>query len=121
MCEVHLQYGNSTTKWRFYTFFDLIPLYTYLIIHIQIPENKNLYLNSPLTKKLSFRWSRDLNIIFRYSRDQNDTFRYFRDQSPKNLEIPGTKIIYLDNLIDKITYLSIWLEYGFLIYDINSN
>ena len=27
ICEVHLQYGNSTTKWRFYTFFDLIPLY----------------------------------------------------------------------------------------------
>ena len=21
MCEVHLQYGNSTTKWPFYTFF----------------------------------------------------------------------------------------------------
>ena len=30
MCEVHLQYGNSTTKWPFYTFFDLIPLNTYL-------------------------------------------------------------------------------------------
>ena len=30
-CEVHLQYGNSTTKWRFCTFFDLIPLYTYII------------------------------------------------------------------------------------------
>ena len=30
MCEVHLQYGNSTTKWRFYTFFDLISLYAYL-------------------------------------------------------------------------------------------
>jgi len=28
MCEVHMQYRNSTTKWRFYTFFDLIPLYT---------------------------------------------------------------------------------------------
>ena len=21
MCEVHLQYGNSTTKWPFYSFF----------------------------------------------------------------------------------------------------
>ena len=30
MCEVHLQYGNSTTKWRFYSFFDLISLYAYL-------------------------------------------------------------------------------------------
>ena len=30
MCEVHLQYGNSTTKWRFYTFFESIPLYTNL-------------------------------------------------------------------------------------------
>ena len=30
MCEVHLQYGNSTTRWRFYTFFELIPLYTNL-------------------------------------------------------------------------------------------
>ena len=27
-CEVHLQYGNSTTKWLFYTFFELIPFYT---------------------------------------------------------------------------------------------
>ena len=25
MCKVHMQYGNSTTKWRFY---KLIPLYT---------------------------------------------------------------------------------------------
>ena len=23
ICEVHLQYGNSTTKWPFYTFFLL--------------------------------------------------------------------------------------------------
>ena len=22
ICEVHLQYGNSTTKWPFYTFFS---------------------------------------------------------------------------------------------------
>ena len=52
MCEVHLQLGNSTTKWRFYTFFDLIPLYTYQIIDIQIPENKNLYLDGPGIKIL---------------------------------------------------------------------
>ena len=31
MCEVHLQYENSTTKLPFYTFFfGLISLYTYL-------------------------------------------------------------------------------------------
>ena len=30
MCEVHLQYGNRTTKRRFYTFFESIPLYTLL-------------------------------------------------------------------------------------------
>ena len=30
MCEVHLHYRNSTTIWRFYTFFDLTPLYTNL-------------------------------------------------------------------------------------------
>ena len=30
MCEVHLQYGNNTSKWWFYTF-ELIPLYTNLI------------------------------------------------------------------------------------------
>ena len=30
MCEIHLQYGNSTKKWRFNTFFYLIPLYSYL-------------------------------------------------------------------------------------------
>ena len=29
ICEVHLQYGNSTTKWPFYTFFLLIPLYIF--------------------------------------------------------------------------------------------
>ena len=23
ICEVHLQYGNSTTKWPFYTFFPV--------------------------------------------------------------------------------------------------
>ena len=28
ICEVHLQYGNKTTKWSFNTFFELIPLYT---------------------------------------------------------------------------------------------
>ena len=27
MCEVHLQYGNNTTKWRSYTFLQLILLY----------------------------------------------------------------------------------------------
>ena len=27
VCEVHLHYGNSTTKWWFY---DLIPLYTFV-------------------------------------------------------------------------------------------
>ena len=27
MCEVHMQYGNSSTKLRSYTSFDLIPLY----------------------------------------------------------------------------------------------
>ena len=30
MCEVHMQYENSTTKWRFYIFFDLFVIYTNL-------------------------------------------------------------------------------------------
>ena len=32
ICEVHLQYGNSTTKWPFYTFFSkfLSSLYSIL-------------------------------------------------------------------------------------------
>ena len=30
MCKEHQIYRNSTTNWRFYTFFELIPLYTNL-------------------------------------------------------------------------------------------
>ena len=41
MCEVHLQHGNSTTKWRFYTFFYLIILlYIYLFSLVIRKEGK---------------------------------------------------------------------------------
>jgi len=53
ICEVHLQYGNSTTIWRFYTFFDLIPLYSNLFslpcseyqnnVVVFLSIDKNLY------------------------------------------------------------------------------
>ena len=33
ICEVHLQYGNSTTKWLFYTFFDKFPSNIYSILY----------------------------------------------------------------------------------------
>ena len=47
MCQVHLQLGSSTTKWRFYTFFDLIPLYTYLysLRKINKKGQKKIYQN----------------------------------------------------------------------------
>ena len=32
ICEVHLQYGNSTTKWPFYTFSSKFPSYIYSIL-----------------------------------------------------------------------------------------
>ena len=33
-CEVHLQYGNSTTKWPFYTFSSKFHSYIYSILFV---------------------------------------------------------------------------------------
>ena len=37
ICDVHLQYGISTTKWPFYTFFKWIPLY-YILFSLIITQ-----------------------------------------------------------------------------------
>ena len=55
MCEVHLQYGNSKTKWRFKTFFKLIPL---LLILFSLFVDDRIFKNLPITK-FSF-WSQAL-------------------------------------------------------------
>ena len=38
MCKVHLQYGNSTTKWPFYTFFrvnfTIFIIYSHGVLHV---------------------------------------------------------------------------------------
>jgi len=34
ICEVHLQYGNSTTKWPFYTFFLVNSTLIYILLYI---------------------------------------------------------------------------------------
>jgi len=48
MCKVHMQYGNSTTKWRFY---KLIPLYTNLFsLHIMQMYHKFQLLQSIIIK-----------------------------------------------------------------------
>ena len=39
MCEVHLQYGNSTTKWPFYTFSSKFLSNIYSILFAYNPAN----------------------------------------------------------------------------------
>ena len=45
ICEVHLQYGNSTTKWPFYTFFELIPLPINIFSLIKVDTKQTVNLN----------------------------------------------------------------------------
>ena len=48
--EVRLQYGNVTTKWRFYTIFGLIPLYTYLFALLRyLRHKKEVELAQPIS------------------------------------------------------------------------
>ncbi len=69
MCEVHLQYRNSTTKWPFYTFSIKFPsniysiLYDFCLEHIETFRNLQLK-TSKYTIFFRFVNISDLKIVF---------------------------------------------------------
>ena len=45
ICEIHLQYGNSTTKWPFYTFFLVNSPLIYILFSMSVNSKLDIMLN----------------------------------------------------------------------------
>ena len=54
ICEVHLQYENSTTKWPFYTFFLLNSTLIYIPFSLYIYQYKIVYWDGDIMQRLAY-------------------------------------------------------------------
>ena len=94
MCKVHLQYGNSTTKWPFYSFFrvnfTIFIIYSHgvlhvahrvLHVHLLIQNSNSPFKSEILTRKSGFGG-------WKYNAPKNRVFRHVINRKVKGIILP---------------------------------